>query len=82
MLRMTALRPEVTRWSSIGIVSGIVAAPAVSLADHYDAPVMLSALLLGMAVNFMSQEARCAGIDFTARRLPRHGHVLTEHLDR
>ncbi|MFJ4291831.1 hypothetical protein ACIP1U_18900 [Cupriavidus sp. NPDC089707] len=44
---------------------------------------MLSALLLGMAVNFMSQEARCApGIDFTAKRLPRLGDVLTEQLDR
>ncbi len=58
-------------------VSAIVAVAAMFLSDHYGAPVMLFALLLGMAVNFLSQEGRCApGIDFTARQVLRLGVAL------
>lgn len=58
-------------------VSVLVAVAAMFLAEHYGAPVMLFALLLGMAVNFLSQEGRSApGIDFTARQVLRLGVAL------
>jgi len=59
------------------LISAIVAIAALFLADHYGAPVMLFALLLGMAVNFLSQEGRCRpGIEFTARQVLRWGVAL------
>jgi uncharacterized integral membrane protein (TIGR00698 family) len=59
---------------SIALVIGLAAS---WLADHYKAPVMLFALLLGMAVNFVSANARCRpGIDFAARTLLRIGVAL------
>ncbi len=55
----------------------VVAIAAMFLSDHYGAPVMLFALLLGMAVNFLSQEGRCvAGIEFTAKQVLRWGVAL------
>ena len=42
--------------------------PPTFLSQHYGAPVMLFALLLGMAMNFLSADGPCApGIEFTAR---------------
>ncbi|HCS42526.1 MAG TPA: putative sulfate exporter family transporter, partial [Pseudomonas sp.] len=59
------------------IVSLIVAAAASFLCEHYGAPVMLFALLLGMALNFLSGEGSCkAGIEFTARSVLRIGVAL------
>ena len=59
------------------LISAIVAVAALFLADHYGAPVMLFALLLGMAVNFLSQEGRCRpGIEFAARQVLRWGVAL------
>src|SRR5690606_33130001 len=47
------------------------------LSEHYGAPVMLFALLLGMALNFLSAEGKCkAGIEFTARSVLRLGIAL------
>ena len=44
---------------------------------RYGAPGMLFALLLGMAMNFLSEEKGCrSGIEFTARRLLRVGVAL------
>jgi uncharacterized integral membrane protein (TIGR00698 family) len=59
------------------MVSLIVAAAATFLSEHYDAPVMLFALLLGMALNFLSADGKCkAGIEFTARTVLRIGVCL------
>jgi len=59
------------------IVSLIVAAAASFLSEHYGAPVMLFALLLGMALNFLAGEGVCkAGIEFTARTVLRLGVAL------
>lgn len=59
------------------VVSLIVAAAATFLSEHYGAPVMLFALLLGMALNFLSGEGQCkAGIEFTARSVLRIGVAL------
>ena len=55
----------------------VVAAASTFLSEHYGAPVMLFALLLGMAMNFLSGEGPCAaGIEFTARQVLRIGVAL------
>lgn len=55
----------------------VVAATATFLSEHYDAPVMLYALLLGMALNFVTEAPRGkAGIDFAAKGLMRIGVAL------
>ncbi len=59
------------------MVSLIAAAAATFLSEHYGAPVMLFALLLGMALNFLSADGKCkAGIEFTARTVLRIGVAL------
>ena len=70
-------------------ISAVVAVAAMFLAEHYGAPVMLFALLLGMALNFLTQEEgepggggggqksrSAAGIDFTAKAVLRLGVAL------
>src|SRR5271167_1188299 len=56
-----------------GVVSTlIVALAATYLSDHYHAPPVIFALLLGMALNALSSEARYApGINVSARTLLR-----------
>lgn len=59
------------------LASAVVAAAATFLSEHYGAPVMLFALLLGMAMNFLSVEGTCkAGIEFGARHVLRWGVAL------
>ncbi|MCG2591491.1 putative sulfate exporter family transporter [Ramlibacter sp. XY19] len=59
------------------LACGVVGAAAGFLSEHYGAPVMLFALLLGMAMNFLSAEGACKpGIEFTARQLLRVGIAL------
>jgi uncharacterized integral membrane protein (TIGR00698 family) len=59
------------------LASAVVAAAATFLSQHYGAPVMLFALLLGMAMNFLSGEGPCKpGIEFTARQVLRVGVAL------
>ncbi|WP_342245716.1 YeiH family protein [Pseudomonas sp. OTU5201] len=59
------------------IVSAMVAAAATFLSEHYGAPVMLFALLLGLSVNFLATEGACKpGIEFTAREVLRVGVAL------
>jgi uncharacterized integral membrane protein (TIGR00698 family) len=59
------------------IIAGLVALSATWLSEHYHAPVMLFALLLGIAVNFLSQDPRCRpGIDFASKTLLRLGVAL------
>lgn len=58
-------------------LSAVVALAAMFLARHYDAPLMLFALLLGMALNFLSKDQRsAAGIDVVARQVLRMGVAL------
>lgn len=55
----------------------VVASAASFLSQHYGAPVMLFALLLGLAMNFLSGEGACqAGIEFGARQVLRVGIAL------
>ncbi len=57
------------------LVCGLVALAAQFLADHYGAPAMLMALLMGLALHFLVEdETRCAeGVAFGARTLLRVG---------
>ncbi|MFT4792883.1 MAG: putative integral membrane protein (TIGR00698 family) [Paracoccaceae bacterium] len=58
-------------------VSVVVAAAAKFLSEHYGAPAMLMALLLGIAFHFLAEEGRCAvGIGFTSRAVLRIGVAL------
>lgn len=59
------------------LACAVVAAASTFLSQHYGAPVMLFALILGMAMNFLSVEGACKpGIDFTARQVLRWGVAL------
>lgn len=61
-----------------GLLAALVVAIAASfLGEHYGAPVMLFALLLGMVMNFLSQEGPCkVGIELAARNVLRIGVAL------
>lgn len=59
------------------LVSLVIAAAASFLSEHYGAPVMLFALLLGMAMNFLSSDSRCeAGIALASKHVLRIGVAL------
>lgn len=59
------------------LMSGTVAAASTFISEHYGAPVMLMALLIGMALHFLHEETKCAaGIDFTASSMLRVGVAL------
>lgn len=72
------LAPQQLRTLFPGVLACIVvAAAATFLSEHYGAPVMLFALLLGMAMNFLSGEGACKpGIEFTAKQVLRLGVAL------
>lgn len=59
------------------LVSATVAMAATFLSYHYGAPVMLFALLLGMAFNFLAKDRQCsAGVAFTSSAVLRVGVAL------
>lgn len=59
------------------LVAGTIALAATWLSQHYGAPVMLFALLFGMALNFLHGEPRCvAGVEFTSKAVLRVGVAL------
>lgn len=60
------------------LACAVVAAAATFLSEHYGAPVMLFALLLGLAMNFLSGEGSACkpGIEFTGRTVLRLGVAL------
>lgn len=59
------------------LISITVAVAAQFLSDHYGAPAMLMALLLGIAFHFLAEEGRCvSGIDFTSKTVLRVGVAL------
>ena len=66
----------------IAVYPGVLAAATIALAstwlsDHYGAPVMLFALLFGMAFHFLHEEGRCvAGIEFSSKAILRLGVAL------
>lgn len=59
------------------LVAGAIALASAWLSEHYTAPVMLFALLFGMAFHFLHEEGRCvAGIEFASRAVLRLGVAL------
>lgn len=69
-LRLSGLFPGI-------LLAVTVAAAAKFLSEHYGAPVMLFALLIGMAFNFLAADTRCkSGIEFSSKTLLRTGIVL------
>lgn len=58
-------------------VAATVAVAAMFLSEHYHASAMLFALLLGMSLNFLSQEGKCVeGIELSATSVLRIGIAL------
>ncbi len=72
--RAVALQPVFPGFA----VALLVAVTAQFLSDHYGAPAMLLALLLGLALNFLSEDGTrtAEGIAFTARNVLRLGVAL------
>ena len=67
---LTAVYPGV-------LVAATIALAASWLAQHYSSPVMLFALLFGMAFHFLHEEGRCvAGIEFSSKAILRFGVAL------
>lgn len=59
------------------LIALLVSLAAMFLSEHYGGPVMLFALLLGMALNFLSHEGKCVpGIQFAASMVLRIGVAL------
>jgi uncharacterized membrane protein YadS len=59
------------------LAAGTIGLAAAWLSQHYGAPVMLFALLIGMAFHFLHEQGRCvAGIEFTSRTILRLGVAL------
>ncbi|MDO5606037.1 MAG: putative sulfate exporter family transporter [Paracoccus sp. (in: a-proteobacteria)] len=69
--RLRALFPGVA-------VAVLVAVTARFLSDHYGAPAMLMALLIGLALNFLAEDGTrtAAGVSFSARSVLRLGVAL------
>ena len=58
-------------------VAGLVALAAQFLSEHYGAPAMLMAILLGIALHFLSEEGRAVeGIEVAAKKVLRVGVAL------
>jgi uncharacterized integral membrane protein (TIGR00698 family) len=73
-----AWRPAALRsiWPGL-LASLVIAVAATFLADHYGGPVMLFALLLGMAMNFLSDVERCRpGIQLASKTILRLGVAM------
>ena len=57
--------------------AGVIALAATWLSQHYNSPVMLFALLIGMAFHFLHEEGRCIpGIEFSSKAVLRVGVAL------
>jgi len=55
----------------------VIGMASTFVSDHYGGPVILYALLMGMALNYLSTEGRCvAGIQFCAKTVLRFGIAL------
>lgn len=58
-------------------ISALVALAAAFISEHYGAPAMLLAILIGLALHFLSDDPRTsAGLDFASRNLLRVGVAL------
>lgn len=59
------------------LIAGVAALAAAYLSEHYGAPIMLMALLIGLAFNFANADTRLhPGLGFASKTLLRWGIVL------
>ena len=59
------------------LIAFTIAAAARFISEHYGAPAMLFALLIGMAFHFLTEEGKCvSGVEFTSKRLLKIGVAL------
>lgn len=59
------------------MLSSIIAMAASFISDHYGGPTMLLALLIGMSLNFFSEDERCKrGVLLMSRTVLRVGVAL------
>ena len=59
------------------IVAVIIAIAARFLANNYDVPAMLMAILIGMSLNFLSEEGKCIkGLNFSSKYILYLGIIL------
>ena len=72
----TPLLERLTRYLPGLAVVGVAAGTAAWLAEHYGFPIILLGLLIGLALNFVANEAAThAGLDFASRACLRWGIV-------
>jgi uncharacterized integral membrane protein (TIGR00698 family) len=78
-----SVRPKLTaRAFVLSVYPGVLVALTIALAaswlsQHYNAPVMLFALLFGMTFHFLHEEGRCIpGIEFASKAVLRTGVAL------
>jgi uncharacterized integral membrane protein (TIGR00698 family) len=78
MALLTRFQPPALASVGPGLLASlIIAAAAAFLSDHYGGPVMLFALLLGMAMNFLSEVERCRpGIELASKTVLRLGVAM------
>lgn len=73
----SAISQKLEQWNLLFsgfAVAAVVAVTAQFLSEHYGAPAMLMALLLGIAFHFLAEEGKCVeGINFTAKTVLRFG---------
>ncbi|MBS0481627.1 MAG: putative sulfate exporter family transporter [Proteobacteria bacterium] len=70
------LAPLPALWPGLAMC-GVASAAAAWLSDHYGFPIILLGLLVGLALNFISQDLRThRGLDFAARTCLRIGIVV------
>jgi len=63
-------------WPGV-LIAFTIAAAARFISEHYGAPAMLFALLIGMAFHFLTVEGKCvSGVEFTSNRLLKIGVAL------
>ncbi|WP_447765558.1 YeiH family protein [Sphingopyxis panaciterrae] len=79
-MQLEAHPPARHRWRDYlpgVLVTAIAALAAAWLADHYAVPIVLMGLLIGLALSFLSQDARThAGLDLMSQTALRIGIVL------
>jgi len=75
--RTAALNAALQRIAPGLLVAGTVAAAARFMSEHYGAPAMLFALLIGIAFHFLHEDRKCGpGIDFASTTILKLGVAL------
>ena len=69
MMSPSKALPKLRKYAPGVDIVFLIALAMSFLGDHYDAPVMLFALLIGMAFSFLAEEGPCAdGVALVSKR--------------